>query len=76
MAVRFPVLAAVPLVTVPMLWSTEPVPPVNTPVRVVLVPVVMVGAAAVKLVMAGAATTVTVAVCVTLVPAALVTVRV
>ena len=61
-AVRFPVLAAVPLVTVPMLWFTAPVPPVKTPVRVVLVPVVMVAFVAVKLVMAGAATTVTVTV--------------
>jgi hypothetical protein len=69
-------LTAVPLVTVPTALLTLPVPPVKTPVNVVEVPAVIVAAAEVKLVMAGAGTTVTVACWVTAVPAALVTVRV
>lgn len=48
--------AAVPLVTAPTIL-TDPVPPVNTPVSVVELPTVIVDAAAVKLVMDGAATT-------------------
>jgi hypothetical protein len=53
-----------------------PEPPANTPVRVVDVPAVIGDAAAVKLVIVGAATTVTAAVCVVAVPAAFVTVSV
>ena len=56
--------AAVPLVTAPTLLLTLPVPPLNTPVNVVEVPAVMGEAADVKLVMAGAATTVSVKDCV------------
>ena len=56
--------AAVPLVTAPTELFTLPVPPVNTPVRVVEVPDVIVEAAAVKLVIDGAATTLNVKVCV------------
>ena len=67
---------ATAVVTAPMLWSTAPVPPVKTPVRVVAVPVVMGDFAAVKLVMTGVATTFTVTVAVTAVPAVFVTVRV
>jgi hypothetical protein len=51
----------VPVVTAPTPWSTLPVPPPNTAVRVVEFPRVMVAAAAVKLVITGAAATVTVA---------------
>jgi hypothetical protein len=68
--------AAVPLVTAPTPLLTLPVPLLNTPVRVVEVPAVIVAAAEVKLVMAGAATTVTVACLVTLAPPVFVTVRV
>ena len=68
--------AAVPLVTAPTPLSTLPVPLLKTPVKVVEVPAVIVAAAEVKLVMAGAATTVTVTCLVTDVFAALVTVRV
>jgi hypothetical protein len=57
-------VAAVPVVTVPTELLTEPVPPVNTPVRVVDVAAVIVEAAAVKLVMDGAATTLNVKGCV------------
>jgi hypothetical protein len=46
--------------TAPTPLSTTPVPPLKAPVSVVLVPAVMVPAADVKLVMLGAATTVTV----------------
>jgi hypothetical protein len=56
--VRLPVLFATPVVTVPTLRSTVAVPPVNTPVSVVLVPLVIVFLAAVKLVMVGRGTTV------------------
>ena len=56
--------APVPLVTVPTALLTLPVPPENTPVSVVEVPAVMIGAAAVKLVNAGAATTLNVKGCV------------
>jgi hypothetical protein len=69
-------VTAVPLVTTPTLLSTLPVPLLKTPAKVVEVPAVMVAAAAVKLVMVGTATTVTVACLVTAVPAALVTVNV
>ena len=62
------------LVTAPTALSIEPVPPANTPVRVVLEPVVMVALAAVKLEMVAAGTTVTVMFLVTKSPAALVTV--
>jgi hypothetical protein len=55
--------AGVPLVTAPTLLFTLPVPPVKTAVRLVEVPVVIVGAAAVKLVMTGGATTFKVKVC-------------
>jgi hypothetical protein len=53
-----------------------PVPPENVGVRVVELPEVIVEAPAVREVAVGAATTVTVAVVVAAVPAALVTVRV
>jgi len=69
-------VTAVPLVTAPTLLSMLPVPLLNTPVKVVEVPAVIVGAAAVKLVIVGAATTFTVACLVTAVPAAFVTVNV
>lgn len=59
---RLPVLADTPGVVVPMLWSTLPVPPEKTAVRLVLVPAVMTDWAAVKLEITGAATTVTIAV--------------
>jgi hypothetical protein len=52
---------AVPLVTAPTPLLTLPVPPLNTPVRVVELPAVIVDAADVKLVIAGAGTTVRVA---------------
>jgi hypothetical protein len=55
---------------------TLPVPPVKTDVSVVEVPAVMVAAAGVKLVIAGAGITVTVVWDVTEAPAALVTVSV
>jgi hypothetical protein len=50
-------VAGVPLVTAPTELFTLPVPPLNTPVSVVELPTVIVGAAATKLVIAGAATT-------------------
>ena len=53
-----------------------PVPPLNTAVKVVEVPAVIVAAAGVKLVITGAATTVTVACLVAIAPAAFVTVSV
>jgi hypothetical protein len=56
--------AAVPLVTAPTVLLTLPDPPANTPVSVVEPPAVIVGAAAVKLVMDGAATTLNVNDCV------------
>ena len=56
--------------------SMDPVPFAKTPVSVVLVPAGIVGWAAVKLVMVGAATTSTVSVFVALAPAALVAVNV
>jgi hypothetical protein len=65
-----------PLVTVPMLLSMLPVPPVKTAVSLVEVPAVIVGASDVKLVIDGAATTVTVVCAVAVVPAAFVTVSV
>jgi len=69
-------VTAMPLVTAPTPLLTLPVPLLNTPVNVVEVPAVIVAAAEVKLVMAGAATTVTVAWLVTFAPAAFDTVRV
>src|SRR5438445_10819093 len=57
-AERGPVDTGVPLVTVPTPWSTMPVPPLNTAVSVVLVPAVMVLAAAVKEVIVGGGTAV------------------
>jgi hypothetical protein len=56
--------------------STLPVPLLNTPVKVVEVPAVIVAAAETKLVMVGAATTVTVTCLVTVAPAVFDTVRV
>lgn len=56
--------APVPLVTAPTALLTLPFPPVNTAVRVVEPPAVIVGAAAAKLAIAGAATTLNVKVCV------------
>jgi hypothetical protein len=55
-------LTGVPLVTAPTPLLMLPVPPVNTAVSVVEVPVTMMAAPGVKLVMAGAGTTVTVVV--------------
>jgi hypothetical protein len=55
------ILTGVPLVTAPTPLSMLPVPLVNTAVRVVELPDTMVDAPAVKLVMAGAGTTVIVA---------------
>ena len=52
------------MVTAPTELLTLPAPPVNTPVRVVEPPAVIVGAAAVKLVIDGAATTLNVKGCV------------
>ena len=49
--------AATPVDTAPTALLTLPVPPANTPVSVVEPPAVIVGAAAVKLVIDGAATT-------------------
>jgi hypothetical protein len=69
-------VTAVPLITAPTLLSTLPVPLLNTPVKVVEVPAVIVPARAEKLVITGAATTVTVVCLVTAVPAAFVTVSV
>lgn len=74
--IRVPVLTATPEVTTPMPLSTPPVPPEKTAISVVLVPAVMVGCAAVKLVITGTAKTCTVVCAVTLVPAELVTVSV
>ena len=54
---------------------TTPVPPENTPVRVVEVPDVIVAELAVKL-QEGAATTVTVTACVVVLPTVFVTVKV
>jgi hypothetical protein len=68
-------VTAVPLVTAPTLWSTLPVPLEKTAVRVVEAPAVMVLLAAAKLVMEGAAATVTVTSAVA-VPVELVTVSV
>jgi hypothetical protein len=61
-------VAGVPLVTAPTLLLTLPVPPLKLPVNVVEVPAVIVGEAAVKLVIAGAATTFSVKVCCALDP--------
>ena len=69
-------LTGVPLVTAPTPLLTLPVPPVNTAVRVVEFPETMVEAPGVKLVIAGAATTVTVTCLVTVAPAVFMTVRV
>ena len=65
-----------PLVTVMLPGVTTPVPPVKTAVRLELPPAVMVAGLAVKLVIVGGGTTVTVTVWVTAVFAALVTVSV
>jgi hypothetical protein len=70
LAVRTPVGTPVPLVTVPMLWSMTPVPPAKVPVNWVKVPTAIVGRKAVKLVMLGRGTTVTVTVCDAEAPAA------
>jgi hypothetical protein len=69
-------VTAVPLVTAPTLLFTLPVPPLNTAVKVVEPPAVIVAAAGVKLAIAGAATTVTVTCFVAVVLAAFVTVKV
>jgi TATA-box binding protein (TBP) (component of TFIID and TFIIIB) len=70
------IIMAMLLVTGPTLLSTEPEPALNTAVRLVELPAVIVVCAAVKLVITGAATTVTVVLAVTAVPAAFVTVSV
>ena len=75
-AVRGPVDTGVPLVTAPRPWSIEPLPPLNTPVSVVLLPLLMVLAAALNDVMLGGGTTVTVTVAVTETRTELVTVSV
>jgi hypothetical protein len=64
-----------PLVTVPMPLSIEPLPFANVGVNLAELPEVIVAGTAVKLVMEGAGTAVTVAVAVTDAPAALVTVK-
>ena len=69
-------LTGVPLVTAIFPGLMTPVPPVKTAERAELPPAAMVVGFAAKLVIEGAATTVTEAVCVTGVPAAFVTVRV
>jgi hypothetical protein len=69
-------VTAVPLVTAPTLLSTLPAPPEKTAVRVVELPAVIVLAAAVKLVITGMGTTVTVTDADTEVPALLTTVKV
>ena len=69
-------VTGVPLMTGPTPLLILPVPPEKTGVKVVDVPAAIVAAPAVKLVMAGAAITVTVAVAVLDVPALFVTVRV
>jgi hypothetical protein len=70
-------LTATPLVAVRLPGVITPVPPVKTAVRPELDPAVMVAGLAVKLVIAGAAFTVTVTVCVAVVvPTGGVTVRV
>jgi len=72
-------LTAIPLVAGVFPGVITPVPPVKTAIRVVLAPAVIVGDAAVKLVIDGVVTkgvTVTVAVCVTAVPVVGVTVSV
>ena len=61
-AVTAPVLTPVPLVTVPRPWSRLPVPPVKVAVRVLEPPLVTAVGEALKAVMTGGATTVTVAV--------------
>jgi hypothetical protein len=71
-----PTLTAVPLVTGRLPGVITPVPFAKTPVRFVLPPAAIVAGFAVKLVIVGAETTVTVTVCVTAVPAGFVTVRV
>lgn len=53
-------VTAVPLVTVPTLLLTDPVPPLNTAVSVVELPAPIVEAAAVKLLITGGATTINV----------------
>ena len=69
-------VTAVPLVIAPTLLLTLPVPPLKTAVKVVDPPAVIIAAAGVKLVIAGAATTVTVTCLVAVEFAALVTVKV
>ena len=69
-------LTDTPLATGPTPWSMLPVPPEKAAVRVVELPALIVAAPAVKLVITGAATTVTVICAVTNVPAPLVTVSV
>src|ERR1019366_7948820 len=68
------IVTAVPLVTAPTLLLTDPVPPANTAVSVVEFPAVMVACPARKLVIAGAATTVSFAAVVVAVPTELVNV--
>jgi hypothetical protein len=75
-AVMAGVVTPTPLVTLPTVLSIVPVPLLKTAVRVEVPPEVTAVGFAVKLVMAGAATTVTVAWEVMEVPAALVTVSV
>ena len=75
LAVKTPVGTPPPLVTNPMLLSMLPVPPVKMPFSWVRVPTAMVERSAVKLVMTGRGTTVTVTSCETEVPAASVTVN-
>jgi hypothetical protein len=69
-------LTAVPLVAARLPGVITPVPPANTAVRLELPPAVIVAGAATKLVIVGAAFTVTVAVSVTADPLEGVTVRV
>ena len=73
---KAPVFTALPLCTLPISLSMAPVPLVKVAVRVVLLPISTVDAAAVKLVIDGMGTTVTVACAVTEPPTASVAVRV
>jgi len=70
------IVTGVPLVTGPTPLLTLPVPPLNTAVRVVELGETIVASAGVKLVIEGAATTVTVTCLVAVAPAVFVTVKV
>jgi hypothetical protein len=71
-----PVLFPLPLVTAPMPWSTVPVPPKNTAVKAVLLPLSTAVGLASKLTIVGKGTGITVTCAVAEAPAALVAVSV